>query len=192
MTPKERRNPDVLKASRKRRITAGSGVKVEDVNKLLKQRVDGRHDEDDGRQARRRHEAGRANAGRRRREHAVAGRDRRCERLGGKGGPAPLGASLPAAPPKELFEPTKPTLPGLGGKGVLSESIRSGREVKPEGTKDVSQNRTLPRRREEAPLASWWPIRARRGRSSRSSAPQSLKAGGRGSSSCSTLRRPRN
>ncbi|MEE1656604.1 signal recognition particle protein [Microvirga sp. CF3062] len=36
MTPSERRNPDVLKASRKKRIAAGSGVKVEDVNKLLK------------------------------------------------------------------------------------------------------------------------------------------------------------
>ncbi|ACK51894.1 signal recognition particle protein [Methylocella silvestris BL2] len=37
MTPKERRNPDILKASRKKRIAAGSGMKVEDVNKLLKQ-----------------------------------------------------------------------------------------------------------------------------------------------------------
>ncbi|HEY8380841.1 MAG TPA: signal recognition particle protein [Microvirga sp.] len=36
MTPSERRNPDVLKASRKKRIAAGSGTKVEDVNKLLK------------------------------------------------------------------------------------------------------------------------------------------------------------
>jgi signal recognition particle subunit SRP54 len=37
MTPAERRNPDLLKASRKKRIAAGSGMKVEDVNKLLKQ-----------------------------------------------------------------------------------------------------------------------------------------------------------
>ncbi|MGA9007674.1 MAG: signal recognition particle protein [Xanthobacteraceae bacterium] len=36
MTPAERRNPDVLKASRKRRIAAGSGTKPEDINKLLK------------------------------------------------------------------------------------------------------------------------------------------------------------
>ena len=36
MTPKERRNPDLLKASRKRRIAAGSGTKPEDINKLLK------------------------------------------------------------------------------------------------------------------------------------------------------------
>ena len=36
MTPKERRNPDVLKASRKKRIAAGSGTKVEEINRLLK------------------------------------------------------------------------------------------------------------------------------------------------------------
>ena len=37
MTVKERRNPDIIKASRKRRIAAGSGTSVQDVNKLLKQ-----------------------------------------------------------------------------------------------------------------------------------------------------------
>jgi signal recognition particle subunit SRP54 len=36
MTPRERRNPDVLKASRKRRIAEGSGTKPEDINRLLK------------------------------------------------------------------------------------------------------------------------------------------------------------
>jgi signal recognition particle subunit SRP54 len=36
MTPEERRKPDVLKASRKKRVAAGSGAKVEDINKLLK------------------------------------------------------------------------------------------------------------------------------------------------------------
>src|SRR5437588_932960 len=36
MTPKERRQPDILKASRKKRIAAGSGTKVEDINRLLK------------------------------------------------------------------------------------------------------------------------------------------------------------
>ena len=36
MTREERRNPDLLKNSRKKRISAGSGVKVEDINKLLK------------------------------------------------------------------------------------------------------------------------------------------------------------
>ena len=37
MTPKERANPALLKASRKRRIAAGAGVDVPEVNRLLKQ-----------------------------------------------------------------------------------------------------------------------------------------------------------
>ncbi len=37
MTPKERRAPDIIKASRKRRIAAGSGTTVQEVNRLLKQ-----------------------------------------------------------------------------------------------------------------------------------------------------------
>jgi signal recognition particle subunit SRP54 len=36
MTKQERKNPDILKASRKKRIAAGSGTRVEEVNKLLK------------------------------------------------------------------------------------------------------------------------------------------------------------
>jgi signal recognition particle subunit SRP54 len=36
MTPKERRNPKVLDARRKRRVAAGSGTKVEEVNRLIK------------------------------------------------------------------------------------------------------------------------------------------------------------
>lgn len=39
MTPQERRDPDVIKASRKRRIAAGSGLQVQDVNRLLKQHM---------------------------------------------------------------------------------------------------------------------------------------------------------
>jgi len=37
MTPGERERPDVIKGSRKRRIAAGSGTQIQDVNKLLKQ-----------------------------------------------------------------------------------------------------------------------------------------------------------
>ena len=36
MTKGERRNPDIIKASRKKRIAAGAGVEVHEVNKLLK------------------------------------------------------------------------------------------------------------------------------------------------------------
>jgi signal recognition particle subunit SRP54 len=37
MTPSERRKPELIKASRKRRIAAGAGVQVQDVNRLLNQ-----------------------------------------------------------------------------------------------------------------------------------------------------------
>ncbi len=37
MTPVERREPDIIRGSRKRRIAAGSGTQVQDVNRLLKQ-----------------------------------------------------------------------------------------------------------------------------------------------------------
>jgi signal recognition particle subunit SRP54 len=37
MTPAERRAPDVIRGSRKRRIAAGSGTEVQEVNRLLKQ-----------------------------------------------------------------------------------------------------------------------------------------------------------
>jgi signal recognition particle subunit SRP54 len=36
MTPKERRRPELLNAKRKKRVAAGSGTEVQDVNKLLK------------------------------------------------------------------------------------------------------------------------------------------------------------
>ena len=37
MTPTERSNPELIKASRKRRIATGAGVQVQDVNRLLKE-----------------------------------------------------------------------------------------------------------------------------------------------------------
>ena len=37
MTPQERENPQVLNASRKKRVAAGCGLEVVDVNRLLKQ-----------------------------------------------------------------------------------------------------------------------------------------------------------
>jgi len=37
MTPKERRNPKIIKANRKKRIATGSGTSVQEVNQLLKQ-----------------------------------------------------------------------------------------------------------------------------------------------------------
>ena len=37
MTPQERRNPDIIKASRRQRIAKGSGTSIQQVNQLLKQ-----------------------------------------------------------------------------------------------------------------------------------------------------------
>ncbi len=37
MTPQERRHPQILNASRKRRIAKGSGTSVEEINRLLRQ-----------------------------------------------------------------------------------------------------------------------------------------------------------
>ena len=37
MTVEERRNPDIINGSRRRRISAGSGTSIQDVNRLLKQ-----------------------------------------------------------------------------------------------------------------------------------------------------------
>jgi signal recognition particle subunit SRP54 len=39
MTPKERAFPDIIKGSRKRRIAEGSGLQVQDVNRLIKQQM---------------------------------------------------------------------------------------------------------------------------------------------------------
>jgi signal recognition particle subunit SRP54 len=37
MTPQERAKPEILKASRKRRIAAGSGVQVQEINRMIAQ-----------------------------------------------------------------------------------------------------------------------------------------------------------
>ena len=37
MTPRERRNPKIIHASRKQRVAKGSGTSVQEINKLLKQ-----------------------------------------------------------------------------------------------------------------------------------------------------------
>jgi signal recognition particle subunit SRP54 len=122
MTPKERRNPDILKASRKRRIAAGAGVKVEEINKLLKQH-------------RGMADLMKSMGGANKRGGGVMGRAAQMMGLGGMPTPSKeeiaemqkkLGAGgftppagLPEAPPADLFAP-KPSLPGLGGKSLLS------------------------------------------------------------------------
>ena len=47
MTPRERRNPGIIDGSRRRRIAAGSGVQVQDVNRLLKQFLEMQRDDEE-------------------------------------------------------------------------------------------------------------------------------------------------
>ncbi|HXY57359.1 MAG TPA: signal recognition particle protein [Methylocystis sp.] len=126
MTPRERRNPDILKASRKRRIAAGSGTKVEEINRLLKQHramADMMKMMAPGSKS-----GGRGGLMKQAAQMMGFGMDMPSpqeiaemqKQLGAKGGAPQLSHGLPEAPPKELLEPKKPTLPGLGGGGMFS------------------------------------------------------------------------
>ena len=132
MTLEERRNPDVLKASRKKRIAAGSGAKVEDVNKLLKQH----RNMADMMKAM----GGGAKRGMMSKLGSMMGMggglggggmggmpqpspeqiEALQKQFGGKLPPMPgaLGGGVPIAPPPGAFAapPKLPGLPGLGGK----------------------------------------------------------------------------
>ncbi len=115
MTPMERRNPDILKASRKKRIAAGAGVTVELVNRLLKQH----------RQMADMMKAMGASAGKR----GVMGQLGQMRGSGGgmamptpeqiaemqkSAGAAPPTGGIPGAPPPGAFN-LPPQVPGLGG-----------------------------------------------------------------------------
>jgi signal recognition particle subunit SRP54 len=127
MTAQERRNPDILKASRKKRIAAGAGMKVEDVNRLLKQHRQ---------MADMMKALGGAKKGPMARMAQAFGLgggmpspeqiEEMKRQMGGAGGmpELPPGMKLPSAPPPGAFAPKgmpglpglgKPTLPGLGG-----------------------------------------------------------------------------
>ena len=117
MTREERRSPDVLKASRKKRIAAGSGTRVEDVNRLLKQH-------------RQMADMMKAMGGAKR---GPLGKMAQMFGMGGgmpspeemaemqkqMGGQMPNMPKLPDAPPAGAFgpKPGMPGLPGLGSKG---------------------------------------------------------------------------
>lgn len=120
MTPGERRNPDVLKASRKKRIAAGSGAKVEEVNRLLKQH---RQMADMmkmmGQGGKRGPMAGLANMfgiGRGMPQVTPEMLAQLKDKLPPGSLPPGMGGGLPAAPPAGLTGGAKgPGLPGLGG-----------------------------------------------------------------------------
>ncbi len=122
MTRDERRHPDVLKASRKKRIAAGSGTKVEDVNRLLKQHrqmadmmkaMGGANKRGPlGKMAQMFGMGGGMGAG-------MPSPEEMAEMQKQMGGNAPAMPKLPDAPPAGAFgpKPGMPGLPGLGSKG---------------------------------------------------------------------------
>ena len=118
MTRAERKNPDILKASRKKRIAAGAGLKVEEVNKVLKMHRNMADMMKAMGQGKRGPMAGIAQAmgfgggGMPSQEQMKA----MAEKMPG-GMPQGLPQGMPSLP-KEfpgLTGPGKPTLPGLGG-----------------------------------------------------------------------------
>jgi signal recognition particle subunit SRP54 len=98
MTKKERRKPDILQASRKRRIAAGAGVEVAEINRLLKQH---RQMQDAFKMMARGGGKGFA----------------RMAGLMGLGGPGGMGAALGGPAPASGDAPA--SLPGLGGASSL-------------------------------------------------------------------------
>jgi len=122
MTPKERRHPDLLKASRKKRIASGSGTKVEDINRMLKMHrtmADVMKAMGSGKRG---PMAGLANMlGLGGGMPSPAEMQKRAEQMpgglpglpGGVPGGTALPPGLPGLPPKF---PGGPLLPGLGGK----------------------------------------------------------------------------
>jgi len=121
MTREERRSPDVLKASRKKRIAAGSGTRVEDVNRLLKQHrqmadmmkaMGGAKRGPLGKMAQMFGMGGGMGAG-------MPSPEEMAEMQKQMGGQMPNMPKLPDAPPAGAFgpKPGMPGLPGLGSKG---------------------------------------------------------------------------
>jgi signal recognition particle subunit SRP54 len=103
MTPQERRKPDILAASRKRRIAAGAGVDVAEVNKVLKMH------------------RGMADIMKKAGKGGMKGMAKALGGMMGGGGPAGPGPQVNQAALnqlKNLGGPGGPKLPGLGGGGL--------------------------------------------------------------------------
>jgi len=119
MTKTERKKPDILQASRKRRIAAGAGVEVAEVNRLLKQH---RQMQDafkfmakDGGKNMARMAGMLGGGGMDRLKNMGGGRMPEPQQSlpPGLGGGMPQSGGLPGLP--GLGSAPKPTLPGLGG-----------------------------------------------------------------------------
>jgi signal recognition particle subunit SRP54 len=119
MTPRERKSPDVLKASRKKRVAAGSGTKVEDVNRMLKMHRNMADVMKAMGSGKRGPMAGLANmlglsGGMPSAEEMAKLAEKMPGGLPGLPGGGGLAANMPGLPPK--FPGAGPLLPGLGGK----------------------------------------------------------------------------
>jgi signal recognition particle subunit SRP54 len=119
MTPRERRKPDILQASRKRRIAAGAGVEVAEVNRLLKQH---RQMQDafktmakDGGKGFARMAGMLGAGGGMEGLKALGGGPRPPGQDGSGANPAPLAGGLPGGLPGLGGPRGAPRLPGLGG-----------------------------------------------------------------------------
>jgi signal recognition particle subunit SRP54 len=110
MTVRERRHPDVLKASRKRRIAAGSGTKVEDINRLLKMHRTMADLMKSMGGKKRGPMAGLANM------MGLGGGLPSAEEVAKLGGKLPGAAGLPGLPSTFPGSGVPPGLPGLGGR----------------------------------------------------------------------------
>jgi signal recognition particle subunit SRP54 len=110
MTKKERANPDLLQASRKRRIAAGSGLEVSELNKLLKQH----------RQM--------ADAMKKLGQMGKGGMLKQAMRgMFGKGGPSPEDIAAAQAQMTKGGLPSGMSLPkGFGGQGMGGLQLPSG------------------------------------------------------------------
>ncbi|MEM9049506.1 MAG: signal recognition particle protein [Pseudomonadota bacterium] len=99
MTKKERRQPDLMQASRKKRVAGGSGVEVSEVNKLLKMH--------------------RQMADMMKKLGKKGGMRGAMAQMMGKGGmdPAALAGGMPGAGAAQGLPPGFPGLPGAGGLG---------------------------------------------------------------------------
>jgi signal recognition particle subunit SRP54 len=101
MTPQERRKPDILAASRKRRIAAGAGVDVAEVNKVLKMH------------------RGMADIMKKAGKGGMKGLAQAMGGMMGGGAPAGPGPQVNQQALKNLMGgPGGPKLPGLGGGGL--------------------------------------------------------------------------
>lgn len=120
MTPKERRRPEIIDASRRRRIAKGSGVQVADVNRLLKQF-------DDARKMMKQFTG--MDKGAMKRMQRMMGGPKGLPGMGGMGG---MPGGMPGLPGGMEMPEGFPGMPGMQGMGGFPGMQRDPDAPKPE------------------------------------------------------------